>query len=173
MMTKVLETERLILRQLEETDLDDLKEILQDPIAMVAYEHAFSDQEAQDWLDRMLLRQRRDGISLCAVIHKETGEFLGQCGLTMQEVEGELLPEVGYLFKRKHWHNGYATEAAGACLEYGFNEKGFKTIYCIIKHDNFASQAVAKRNGMQIAKSFDKFYMNKYMPHYLFMKTRT
>lgn len=171
-MTLVLETERLLLRQLEETDLDDLKEILQDPIAMVAYEHAFSDEECRDWLDRMMLRQRRDGISLYAVIHKETGEFLGQCGLTMQEVEGRRLPEVGYLFKRRFWHNGYATEAAAACLDYGFTQKGLDTIYCIVKHDNFPSQAVARRNGMDIIHHFDKFYMNKYMPHVLFAKKR-
>lgn len=171
-MTLVLETERLLLRQLEETDLDDLKEILQDPIAMVAYEHAFSDEECHDWLDRMMLRQRRDGISLYAVIHKETGEFLGQCGLTMQEVEGRRLPEVGYLFKRRFWHNGYATEAAAACLDYGFTQKGLDTIYCIVKHDNFLSQAVARRNGMEIIHHFDKFYMNKHMPHVLFAKKR-
>ncbi|MEA4920726.1 MAG: GNAT family N-acetyltransferase [Clostridiaceae bacterium] len=171
-MKNILETKRLMLRPLEEDDLKDLKEILQDPIAMKAYEHAFSDEECQDWLSRMMLRQRRDGISLYAVILKETGEFAGQCGLTMQDVEGQMLPEVGYLFKRRHWHKGYATEASGACIDYGFNEKGFDTIYCIVKHDNYPSQAVALRNGMSIQKSFTKHYMNKDMPHYLFSRQK-
>lgn len=171
-MVKVLETERLCLRQLEESDLKDLEEILKDPITMTAYEHGFSDEECRDWLDRMMRRQIHDGISLYAVIHKETGEFLGQCGLTMQNVEGEMLPEVGYLFKRKHWKNGYATEASSACIEYGFNEKGFDAIYCIIRDNNEASHAVARRNGMEKIHRFTKHYMDIDMPHDLYVKHR-
>ncbi len=167
-----LETERLILRPLREDDLDDLKEILQDEVAMVAYEHAFSDEECVDWLARMMKRMERDGVSLCAVILRETGEFVGQCGITMQPVEDETLPEIGYLFKRRFWHNGYATEAARACMEYGFGVKGYPALYSIIKHDNIPSQRVAERNGMTPARRFIKHYMCKDMEHILFCKTK-
>ena len=63
----ILETPRLSLRQMTPDDLPALKRTLQDPIAMTAYEHAFSDQEAQDWLDRQLARYQKDGFGLWAV----------------------------------------------------------------------------------------------------------
>lgn len=163
-----LETRRLLLRPLEDGDLDDLKEILQDPIAMVAYEHAFSDEECVDWLERMKTRMARDGVSLCAVLRKADGAFLGQCGISMQEVEGQTLPEVGYLFKRRYWHNGYATEAAKACLDYGFGVLGYGRMYSIIKHDNLPSQAVAERNGLTPVRRFVKHYHGKDMMHILY-----
>ena len=98
-------TERLTLRQLHEDDLSDLARILGDPETMYAYEGAFSDAETRDWLDRMLRRYRDDGISLCAVILNATGEFIGQCGLTMQDIHGARVVEVGYLFRRG-WSQG-------------------------------------------------------------------
>lgn len=105
-------TERLTLRRLHEDALSDLARILGDPETMYAYEGAFSDAETRDWLDRMLRRYRDDGISLYAVILNATGEFIGQCGLTMQDIPGARVVEVGYLFRREFWHCGYATEAA-------------------------------------------------------------
>ena len=109
----ILETKRLLLRKLTKEDYDDLCEILQDEQTMYAYEHAFSDQEAMGWLERQLTRYQTDGVGLWAVIRKEDGAFLGQAGLTYQDI-GETVPvlEVGYLFKRKYWGNGYAAEAA-------------------------------------------------------------
>lgn len=92
-------TERLTLRRLHEDDLSDLARILGDPETMYAYEGAFSDAETRDWLDRMLRRYRDDGISLYAVILNATGEFIGQCGLTMQDIPGARVVEVGYLFR--------------------------------------------------------------------------
>lgn len=169
-MTKVLETPRMILRHLEESDLGDLKEILQDPVAMTAYAHAFSDEECVDWLRRMMTRQQTDGISLWAAIDKASGAFLGHCGLTMQQVRESRRPEVGYLFKRRFWHHGYATEAAAACLDYGLQTLGMENICCIIRDNNFRSQAVARRCGMQVEDMFVKQYMGHVMPHFLFVR---
>ena len=83
-MKKVLETERLYLREMTEEDYEDLCDILQDEACMYAYEHAFSDEEARDWLTRQIERYARYGVGLWAVIRKEDGYFLGQCGLTVQ-----------------------------------------------------------------------------------------
>ena len=114
MNTAVLETPRLILRRLETGDFDNLCLILQDVEAMYAYEHAFSDAEVRQWLYKQLANYARYGFGLWAVELKGSGEFAGQCGLTMQSTpEGERL-EVGYLFRRSHWHRGTATEAAAA-----------------------------------------------------------
>lgn len=69
-MKKILETPRLYLRQMTQDDYADLCEILQDKKAMYAYEHAFSDAEAQEWLDKQISRYKNDGFGLWAVIDK-------------------------------------------------------------------------------------------------------
>lgn len=164
----ILETERLSLREMTDEDFKDLCEILQDAETMHAYEHAFSDEESWDWLHRQQARYKKDGFGLWAVISKETGEFVGQCGLTMQDAEGEQVPEIGYLFKRKHWHKGYATEAAAGCKAYAFGVLGLDRIYSIIRDNNTASQNVALRNGMTPQKTVVKHYYNMDMPHIIY-----
>lgn len=144
----ILETERLLLREMGQSDFPALCKMLQDREVMYAYEHAFEHAEAQAWLDRQIERYRKDGFGLWAVVLKETDEMIGQCGLTMQDCGGQWVVEVGYLFQKAFWHQGYATEAAIACKEYAFTELGVKEVYSIIRDTNIASQKVAERNGM-------------------------
>ena len=73
---------------------------------MYAYEHAFSDAEVNSWLERQLKRYVTDGFGLWAVILKETESMIGQCGLTMQDWNGKMVPEIGYLFEKAYWHLG-------------------------------------------------------------------
>ena len=87
---------------------------------MYAYEGAFSYSEVQEWLDRQIRRYQKWGFGLWAVILKETGGMIGQCGLTMQPWKEEEVLEIGYLFNRRFWHKGYAVEAARACKQYAF-----------------------------------------------------
>ncbi len=164
----ILHTERLDLRELTADDRNDLNEILQDRDVMYAYEHAFSDDEVTDWLNRQLGRYQTDGFGLWAVILRDTGEMIGQAGLTMQDCEGEPWCEVGYLFKKKHWHQGYATEAAIGCKQYAFDVLGYHKVCSIIRDNNLPSQAVARRNGMKPLKTFVKHYYGMDMPHILF-----
>ena len=84
----IFETERLFARKLTRKDFQGLCRILQDPEVMYPYEHAFSDGEVTEWLERQLLRYEKDGFGLWAVILKKTGQFIGQCGLTMQDWDG-------------------------------------------------------------------------------------
>lgn len=168
-MTKIiLETPRLILREMTQEDLSALSAIMQDDMTMYAYEGAFSDIETQEWLNRNIKRYQTDGVGLWAVILKETGDMIGQAGITMQNVEGERVPEVGYLFNRKYWGKGYATEAAIACKEYGFSVLGYPEIFTIIRDTNIPSLNVAIRNGMLIRKRFVKYYRGVDMPHFVF-----
>lgn len=169
----ILETPRLLLRRMTEADEDNLRRTLQDKDAMYAYEGAFSDEEVRSWLRRQLQRYEEYGFGLWAVILKDTGEFIGQCGVTMQVVEDELVPEVGYLFERVHWHKGYATEAARACRDYAFDVLGFDEVYSIIRDTNLASQGVARRNGMTVCRTFTKHYRGVDMPHLVFRVERT
>lgn len=167
-MKKILETERIYLREMTEEDYKDLCEILQDAETMYAYEHAFSDNEVQNWLNKQLERYKQFGFGLWAVIDKKTECFIGQVGLTIQNVEGKEELEIGYLLKRKHWHKGYAVEAAIACKEYAFNCLNKDRVVSIIRDNNYASQHVAERVGMKIESKFVKHYYDIDMPHYVY-----
>ena len=139
---------------------------------MYAYEGAFTDSEAQEWLDRQRARYQKWGFGLWAVILKDNGKMIGQCGLTMQPWKEEEVLEVGYLFERTHWHKGYATEAAKACKQYAFDVLQAKDVCSIIRDTNTASQHVAVRNGMTIEDTWTKHYRGVDMPHYRYVVRR-
>ena len=161
----ILHTERLSLRELNQDDFDGLCAILRAEETMYAYEGAFSDREAREWLDRQISRYRAWGFGLWAVILRETGALIGQCGLTMQPWKGREVLEIGYLFNRAYWGRGYATEAARACKRYAFARLGAAEICSIIREGNTASQRVALRNGMTRADRWTKRYRGVDMPH--------
>lgn len=169
---KILETDRLYLREMEQDDFEELCKILKDSEVMYAYEHAFSDGETQQWLNNQLKRYEEYGFGLWAVVLKETGEMIGQCGLTMQDGDGKEVLEVGYLFQKAYWHKGYATEAAVACKKYAFDTLKAEEVYSIIRDNNIASQNVAKRNGMTVCGKIIKHYYGMDMPHLLFSVKR-
>jgi RimJ/RimL family protein N-acetyltransferase len=168
----ILETARLNLREIQQTDYSDLAEILQDDETMLAYEGAFTNEEVQQWLDRQRERYTDDGFGLWAVILKETNQMIGQCGLSMQDANGKQVLEIGYLFNRAYWHKGYASEAAIACKEYAFTKLNADEVFSIIRDTNTASQNVALRNRMVIVENFVKHYRGVDMPHYLFSVKR-
>ena len=165
----ILNTERLNLREMKQSDFNSLCKILKDEETMYAYEGAFDDTEAVEWLDRQISRYHTYGFGLWAVILKESEEMIGQCGLSMQPWKEEELLEVGYLFQRAYWHNGYATEAARACKQYAFDILKADQVCSIIRDTNLASQQVAIRNGMVQTDSWTKHYRGIDMPHYLFV----
>ncbi|MFT3889438.1 MAG: GNAT family N-acetyltransferase [Arachnia sp.] len=164
----VLTTERLTLRGMRDTDLVDLAAILQDAETMVAYEGPFSDEEVRRWLDRMQEHDRTDGFSMWAVQLHGTGPMIGQCGVTWQLIGDERVLEVGYLFNRTYWHQGYAIEAAQACRDWAFRELGAERVHSIIRDTNIASMNVAIRNGMTARRRFVKHYRGVDMPHFDF-----
>ncbi|MFH1512411.1 MAG: GNAT family N-acetyltransferase [Bacillota bacterium] len=167
-MKSILETERLILREMTEADYGALAAILQDEQTMYAYEGAFTDAEVREWLQKQLVRYREDGFGLWAVALKTTREMIGQAGVTWQQAEDARVPEIGYLFNRAYWHKGYAAEAAAACKRYAFDVLGFLEIYSIIRDTNIASVNVAIRNGMLLRGRFIKHYRGIEMPHFVF-----
>lgn len=162
----ILETERLYLREMTQTDFNSLCKILQDEDTMYAYEGAFGDNEVQEWLDRQIARYQKWNFGLWAVILKETDEMIGQCGLTMQPWKETEVLEIGYLFNRLYWHKGYATEAAKACKKYAFETLKADEVCSIIRNTNTASQNVAIRNGMKRKDTWTKYYRGVDMPHY-------
>lgn len=168
----IFETERLILREMNQFDYPSLSAIIQDEQTMFAYNGAMSDEETQNWLDRQLKRYSNDGFGLWAVILKENGKMIGQAGISWQEIENGRVPEIGYLFNREYWKNGYAIEAAKACKQYAFDILGFNEIYSIVRDINIPSMNVAIRNVMLIRNQTIRYYRGVNMIHYLFSVRR-
>ena len=164
----IIETKRLYLREMTESDFPLLCLHLQDAEVMYAYEHPFSDAEIWEGIHTQFRRYQNGGFGVWAVIQKETDTLIGQCGLSMQPCEGEDLLEIGYIFQKKYWHKGYATEAAIACRDYAFNVLNVEEVYSLIRDTNIASQNVANRNGMRIRRTYIKHYYGIDMPHYIF-----
>ncbi len=167
-MEIIMETERLLLRKMTDADFPALCRMLQDEEVMYAYAHAFSDEEAHDWLSRQQARYQQYGFGLWAAILKKSGEMIGQCGVTVQDCNGREVLEVGYLFCKDFWGQGYATEAAKACRDYAFTQFHADEVFSIIRDNNFPSQRVAKRNGMQPRGGFTKHYYGIDMPHIVY-----
>lgn len=163
-----LKTERLYLREMNQNDFEDLAEILQNPNVMYAYEHDFSDNDVQEWLDRQITRYEKYGFGLWAVVLKDTDEMIGQAGLTIQPYRNTEVLEIGYLLKEKFWHYGYAREAAMKCKNYAFENLNRDKVYSIIKADNVASIRVAESIGMSKEDKFITQYYNGNMLHFLY-----
>ncbi|MDO4483832.1 MAG: GNAT family N-acetyltransferase [Clostridia bacterium] len=104
----ILETPRLLLREFLPEDHAALCEIFCDAETMAHYPHPFSEEEVQMWIDRNLDRYETYGSGLWAVVRRDTGEVIGDCGLTMQMIHGRLKPEVGFHINKKYWRQGYA-----------------------------------------------------------------
>ncbi|MEY2373611.1 GNAT family N-acetyltransferase [Lysinibacillus capsici] len=91
-----------------------------------------------------------------AVILKDGHKFIGDCGITMQNIDGVWLPEIGFHIIKAYWNKGYATEAACACKEYAWNVLGYSEIFSYTTLKNIPSQKVAEKIGMENYKIFEK-----------------
>lgn len=149
-----IETKRLILREYTQDDFEDLYAILSDPVTMQHYPKPYDATGTQRWIDWSLQNYETYGFGLWAVILKETGQFLGDCGLTMQPIDGLQLPEIGYHIHRNHWRKGYAKEAAAAVRDWAFRSRNFDALYSYMHHTNTASYSTARSIGMGKIKEY-------------------
>jgi len=151
----VLETRRMILRKLTLEDADEWFKILSDPESMVHYPSTYSLDQTRAWIEKNTLSYNKEGFGLWAAILKETGEFIGDCGITMQTIDGLRVPEIGYHINKKYTGLGLATEAAIACRNYGFDRLKLDEIFSYMKYSNIASYRVAEKNGMKLIKEYE------------------
>ena len=161
------ETSRLRFRNITNEDYTPWLEFLRDEIATKFFNKPNSPEEmCRDWIERCLLRYENDGHGLYALNEKNSNEFIGMCGLMLQEVEGKKFMEVGYHLFPKYWKKGFATEAAVYCRDFGFenNMALDRKIISLIHTENFNSQAVAKRNGMKL----ERVAVWREVPHCIF-----
>ena len=147
-MKGFIETERLFLREMDSADFDALYQVLADPEIMRHYPYAFDDSRVREWIERNMNRYRENGFGLWAVCLKETGEMIGDCGLTLQNINGELLPEIGFHIRRDCQRKGYAGEAAKAVRDWAFRNTDYPALYSYCKYTNVPSIKTAESIGM-------------------------
>jgi RimJ/RimL family protein N-acetyltransferase len=146
-------TERLAFREMTDADLDDMAALLGDPAVMTYYPHPYSRAEAHDWITWNQALYREHGHGLWIVTLRATGEFVGDCGLTPQTIDGVTDLEVGYHTRADLQGRGLATEAAAACRDHARDVVGVRRLIAIIHPDNRASQRVAEKVGLRLEKA--------------------
>ena len=151
----ILETDRLSLREMTENDFDALYKVLADPFVMQHYPHTFDKADVQNWIQRNMDRYRIFGFGLWAVCLKETDEVIGDCGLTMQSINGQIKPEIGYHIRADRQRNGYAKEAASAVRDWTFRNTPFHTVFAYMKYTNVPSCRTALSFGCQQVDEFE------------------
>lgn len=153
-MNIILETERLTLREYIQADYDALYPILSDPETMRYYPRPYDGAGVQRWLDWNFDNYKKYGFGLWAAVLTETGEFLGDCGVTMQQIDGKELPEIGYHIRRERWRQGLGSEAARAVRDWAFTHTDFPCLYSYMNARNLPSRATAAANGMRLIKEY-------------------
>lgn len=151
----VIETERLFLRELTERDYDALYKVLADSDIMQHYPYTFDEARVRGWISRNIERYEIFGFGLWAVCLKETGELIGDCGLTMQLINGQIRPEIGYHIRKNRQRKGYAREAAAAVRDWTFNNTPFNVVYSYMKRENMPSRKTAISYGCRQVDEFE------------------
>lgn len=146
----------MAFREMSLADLDDMASLLGDPQIMRHYPHPLGRDEAADWIARNQRRYREDGFGLWLLTLTATGEFVGDCGLTVQQVDGVKETEIGYHVRSALQGSGLATEAAEACRDHARSVLGVKRLIAIIHPQNRPSQRVAEHLGMVLERETDK-----------------
>jgi ribosomal-protein-alanine N-acetyltransferase len=150
----ILETQRLLLREITESDAENAYLLNLDPdVIKYTGDKSFdSPAEAREFLSRYD-HYKKYGFGRWGVISKENSEFMGWCGLKYSADTDE--HDIGFRFFKKHWNKGYATESAMACLQLGFEKFNMGTIVGRAMKENAASIRVLEKIGLIYWKDFD------------------
>ncbi len=151
----MLETRRLILRQMKPEDVDGLLKIFSDPKVMKSFGVApFNRDQMEKWVWRNIIHQQKHGYGLFTAIHKDDHVIVGDCGLEHMEVLGMQEVELGYDFRSDYWRRGLASEAARAVRDFALFTLHMPRIISLIRPDNTASIKVSEKIGMKQEQSF-------------------
>jgi RimJ/RimL family protein N-acetyltransferase len=169
-MKIILETKRLLLRRQIMEDLDVLFALYSNPeVTKYIPDAPRNYEEAKKELEWFMNgHPRHPELGLWATIHKETGKFIGRCGLLPWTIEGKPEVEVAYTLAQEFWGQGLGTEAAQAILQYGFEQLRLSRLICLIDQENQASIKVAKKIGM----TFEKVGKDAMGPYLIYSRNR-
>lgn len=160
------ETKRLYIRKLNISDIAIWETFFKNNTSLEYLGLDLSlDAEIQskDWIERQLWRYEHKQYGYHALIHKNTNEFIGQCGLLTQEIDGNKEVEIGYHILPEYWGLGFATEVAQLFRNYAFDNDLCHSLVSIIDIRNIASQKVAEKIGMQRGKQVRYHDLNVYI----------
>ena len=147
-MKIILETPRLLLREMTLDDLDFVATMLADPEVMRYYPRCCTREESEAWIRRQRVRYATDGFGFWLAVANETSQPVGQAGLLMQDLDGVMQVGLGYLMHRPFWHRGLAYEACGAVLKHAFETRGMRRVVSPIRPENEPSRRLAEKLGM-------------------------
>ena len=152
-----LETERLKLRAWQESDLQPFAELNADKDVMLYFPSVLTREQSDNLADKFQHLILDHGWGFWAVELKATGQFIGFTGLNIQPEQFIFSPcvEIGWRFAKQYWHQGYATEAANACLKFAFETLQLKEVVSFTAVHNTASEHVMQRLGMQAMFEFN------------------
>jgi [ribosomal protein S5]-alanine N-acetyltransferase len=153
----ILETDHLLFRPLELSDLDDLTALYADPEVMRFLGGPRSKDDVLRALNGYIREYEIYGHSFVATIQKSDERFIGQCGLLNQEINGVSEIELGYVLAPQYWQRGLALEGIAALKEYGFRQMGFPRIISLIPPANVASIHIAEKIGMRYERELDQW----------------
>lgn len=151
----MIETPRLFLRDMTDEDFSALYAVLADSDIMQHYPYSFDEKRVRNWIRRNQERYRVYSFGLWAVCLRDSGEMIGDCGLTMQDINGFIRPEIGYHLRADRQHHGYATEAAAAVRDWAFENTPFQHLFSYMHEANTPSAAVARRIGMTLVERYE------------------
>lgn len=153
----IISTERLCLRKWQYPDYEPFISLNADPDVMKYFPKILNREESLAMIERIRISFETNNYGLYAVEHKISKEFLGFTGFSKPSFKISFTPciEIGWRFKKDVWGNGYATEAASACLNYGFGELGFNQVFSFTTIGNLKSESVMKRIGMNKIGEFN------------------
>ena len=152
------ESERIVFRELIANDVENIQQIFSDPVAMEFYPSTKSVKETEEWINWNRKLYMETQVGLWALIEKSSGNFLGQCGLVLQnDVAGNNEFEIGYLLVRKYWGKGYAGEAALAVKQFALSEFGLDRIISLIAPENSQSLKVAEKIGFTYEQNIKRW----------------
>ena len=150
-------TERLILRQWCESDLEPFAALNADPHVMEFFPHTRTRKQSDETAHRIVSHIDAHGFGLWALERCDTGEFIGFTGMMHVDFDAGFLPavEIGWRLAADQWGNGFATEAARACMAYGFETLQLDEVVSFAVTDNWRSRRVMERIGMHRDPSRD------------------
>ncbi len=154
----ILETRRLVLRTLRPDDLDDLFALYRDPeIRRYFPDGTLTREQTREELDWFVEGGDPDHprLGLWATLHKETGRFIGRCGLIPWRLDGKDEVEVAYLLAKEHWRQGLGSEVTQALLRYGFEELALSRLIALIDPQNQASIGTAEKAGLRFERHIE------------------
>lgn len=162
-MTIFAETERLILREVLDSDLEGFFELDSDPDVhkYLGNRPITTRDEAKKAIDLIRRQYSERGVGRWAVVHKDSGEFMGWSGLKLNTKEESYHPkhynfhDIGYRLIKRYWGQGYATESGKAAIDYGFDTMNLDAVYAITEMGNEASHRALEKIGLDLIEHYD------------------